>query len=163
MKSLLAQGVSDAFDRARSGAWFGLAMAGCYIGYVVVLYFVSGSAPFEKVHSTLPIVIISYLLLGPIAGGVVGFLLPVASSYIRTIFVAFVASAIVFFGIVVAASGSPLTWHADNWVFVGSAGLMFGIVLGTTYYKKAPRPVHASDEVSELRTVYPPEHRDPEA
>ena len=163
MKSLLAQGVSDAFDRTRSGALFGLGMAGLYIAYVVVLYFLSGPAPFDKVHSTLLTVIVSYLVLGPIAGGVVGFLLPLTSSYIGSIFVAFVASAIVFFGIAIASSGSPLSWHAYNWEFVGSAGLLFGIVFGTIYYKKSPRPVHASDVVPELRTVYPPKHPDPEA
>ena len=154
MKPLESQGISDAFDRARSGALFGLGMAAIYVAYVVVLYLLRGSAPFDKLHTSLLVVILSYVILGPVAGAVVGFLQPLAATRIGSMFVAFVGASVVYFGIGIAMSGPPQRWSGWDWASVPILGLIFGVILGSWYYKK-PEP-SAPPPVSHLRTVKPP-------
>ena len=154
MESLESQGISDAFDRTRSGALFGLGMAAIYVAYVVVLYLFRGSEPFDKLHTSLLIVVLSYVILGPIAGAVVGFLQPLSVTRLGSMFVGFVAAALVFFGIGIAMSGSPLSWSRSDWESVPILGLIFGVILGNWFYKK-PEP-SLPPPVSHLRTVKPP-------
>lgn len=158
MRSLLAEGVSDAFDRARSGALFGLAMAAIYVAYVLVLFLFRGPAPFDKLHTSLPSVVLTYIVLGPAAGAIVGFLLPLTSTRIGSTLVASIAAATVYFGIAIVASGSPLSWKSDNWILIATAGVTFGVILGNVFYKKPAAVVSAA--VSNLRTVNPPHPRD---
>jgi hypothetical protein len=159
MKSLLLEGVSDAFDRARSGALFGLGMATIYVAYVLVLFLLRGSAPFDRLHTSVLVVILSYVILGPIAGAIVGFLRPLTITRIGSMFVAFLAAATVYLGIMIAMKGSPLSWKSVDWITVSILGVTFGVVLGNMFYKK-PAPI-VSAPVSELRTVNPPDPRGP--
>jgi len=154
MRSLESQGISDAFDRARSGALFGLCVAAFYVAYVVVLYLLRGSEPFDKLHTSLFVVVLSYVILGPIAGAFVGFLQPLSATRIGSIFVAFVGASLVYFGIGIAMNGSPLSWSGTDWAIVPACGVIFGVILGNMYYKK-PEP-SSPPPVSHLRTVKPP-------
>jgi hypothetical protein len=154
MRSLESQGISDAFDRARSGALFGLGMAAIYVAYVVGLYILRGSEPFDKVHTSLSVVVLSYVILGPIAGAFVGLLQPLSATRIGSMFVAFVGASVVYFGITIAMSGSPLSWSGWDWASVPILGVIFGVILGNWFYKK-PKP-SSPPPVSHLRTVKPP-------
>ena len=98
-------------------------------------------------------------MLGPIAGAIVGFLLPLTITRIGSMFVAFVAAATVYVGITIAMSGSPLLWKSDDWITIVILGVIFGVILGNMFYKKPARVVSAP--LSELRTVNPPDPRDP--
>jgi len=154
MRSHASRGIVDATERARSGALFGLAMAALYVAYVVVLYLGRGSEPFDKLHTSLLVVILSYVVLGPIAGAVVGLLQPLSATRIGSMFVAFVGACLVYFGIGIAMNGSPLRWSASDWLVVPIAGVIFGVLLGNKYYKK-PAP-SSPPPLSRLRTVKPP-------
>jgi hypothetical protein len=129
-------------------------MAAIYVAYVVVLYILRGSEPFDKLHTSLLVVVLSYVILGPIAGAFVGFLQPLSATRIGSMFVAFVGASLVYFGIEIGMNGSPLSWSGSDWTSVLALGVIFGVVLGNWFYKK-PKPSSPAP-VSHLRTVEPP-------
>jgi hypothetical protein len=117
-------------DRLRLGLIGGLALAGLYCAYALVLFAVRGNAPFEKNEVTLPVVLATYLFSG-IAGGVAyGVLHPLGHTLLGRVVLGVVIASLVFFGITIATDGLPGHWTRQSWENVAILGGLMGIPLG---------------------------------
>jgi Mg/Co/Ni transporter MgtE len=112
----------------RSGALIGLVMAAFYCAYVIILYAVSGPAPFERHHTTLATVLASYAASGLFGGFVYGLLHPLRRALPGQLVVGTVIATLVVLNINIAREGPPTRWTGLEWEPVIVLGLLFGVV-----------------------------------
>lgn len=123
-------------DRIKSGIATGLIFACLYSLYVGGLYIVRGSEPFERLGTNVLTVIATYVIGGVSAGTVVGILRPLGKRRSGAILIAIVAAFFVFLGIAIAADGPPNHWGKDNWIGLIVLPILFGAVLGNSFWMK---------------------------
>jgi hypothetical protein len=122
-------------DRIKSSVLIGLAFACIYSLYVCGLYLLEGSRPFDRLHTTLGIVVLMYFSGGIAAGVTVGLLQPLARSRAGAIFVGIIAAFFVFLGIGVGMDGLPSRWGGDSWGSVVLCAVLFGAFGGNMFWK----------------------------
>src|SRR5689334_1263979 len=108
------------------GVGFGLAFAAVYSLYVVVLYFAEGSRPFDQLHTTLAMVIATYVIGGLASGTVVGAMRPFLHIRFVAILVGITAAVFVFFAAAVASDGMPWHWRIIEWESIAVCSLLLG-------------------------------------
>jgi hypothetical protein len=114
----------------RQGVIAGLALAGFYCAYSLVLFVIRGDAPFEKNEATLPIVLATYVSSG-VAGGVAfGLLHPLTRSLPGRAVLGMLLATLVFFGITVATDGAPWHWGRASWEQTLMLGGLLGLPIG---------------------------------
>jgi hypothetical protein len=105
-----------------------------YVAYVVILYAFRGSAPFDRAGVSLPTLIVTYLVAGVAAGGVIGALQPLTGNFFGFIFVAIVAATMTTTGFVMSANGFFSTWHEREWFQAIVSGLLLGLLGGFSFW-----------------------------
>lgn len=109
------------------GIRWGLAFASGYIAWVLLLYLVAGSAPFEE-HGNLTVgkAIVAYIAGGVLAGSIVGSLRPLVRWLLGAIVLGVIAAVPVTLGMLIAMVGMP------PWAFEYKfAAVIAPIVLGS--------------------------------
>ena len=122
-------------ERVKGTVLIGLAFACIYSLYVCGLYLLEGPQPFERLHTTLGVVVLSYFAGGIAAGTIVGLLKPLARSRPGAIIVGITAAFFVFLGIGIASDGLPTRWGEDSWLSVIICALLFGTFGGNMFWK----------------------------
>jgi hypothetical protein len=112
------------------GVGLGLAFAAVYSLYVTVLYLIEGSQPFERLHTSLLMVIAAYAFGGVTAGAIVGVMRPYLRIRLVAILVGILAAVFVFFGVGVAADGMPWRWTRNAWLSTAICSLLLGSFAG---------------------------------
>lgn len=103
----------------------GMAVATLFSLYVLVVYTVKGSEPFERAGASVALVVASYYLCAMIAGALVGVLLPLARNPLAAAVVGFLAAVPALAGVGLFAY-PPAQWVAE----VPSMSLEIGAILG---------------------------------
>ena len=124
------------FDRIKRCVGVGLCFAAFYSAYVCLLYLIRGAAPFERLGTSLIVVIGTYFFGGIAAGVIVGILQPFARWRLGAIGIGIIAAFFVFFGIEVAADGLPWRWTSDNWITLLALPVLFGTFAGNSFWKR---------------------------
>jgi hypothetical protein len=115
-----------------SGAMF---IAGVYSAWVMAVYVFRGSEPFSRVGMTLPLVVVTYLAVGFVAGLIVGLLRPLTRWKAGAYVVGLVAALFGGAGIVAALRGPPTTWDFDEWLVLPIVALGAAWVIGSELWK----------------------------
>lgn len=124
----------DFFDNVKRGIALGLIFAALYSLYVIVLFAVAGSEPFDKHHTSVLTVVASYFAGGISAGAIVGALRPYAVSRFGASLIGIVASFFVFFGIALASKGFPSHWTEPVWEAIVVLSVFFGVVSANIFW-----------------------------
>jgi hypothetical protein len=114
-------------NNIRKSVTVALIMATLYSAYVLLLFLVSGSAPFDNHGTTVQAVVLTYYVVGAAGGLVVGVMLPLTRSWLGGIGVGIVAAFIVFFGFYVITEGPFWRWEQEVWLSLGIAAAIFGV------------------------------------
>ena len=117
------------------GVKLGLAFAGVYSLYVAVLFLAEGSQPFDKLHTSLLMVIATYVVGGLTSGTIVGVMRPYLHIRFVAILVGITAAVFVFFGIIVASHGMPWHWDRAGWGSLALCSLVLGSFGGNWLWK----------------------------
>lgn len=117
---------SDLAARVRQGIVFGLLIACVYAAYAVGLYAFRGARPFERIGTSLPAVVATYLAGGVVAGGVVGALLPLARYLVGMVIVAVIGTFGVMIGITLTSTGFR-DWR--DWQDTASVSILLGTLI----------------------------------
>jgi hypothetical protein len=115
-----------------SGALF---IAAAYCAWVVVVYVLRGSAPFNRLGLSLPLALATYISVGLIAGLIVGLLRPLTRRRSGAYFVGPVAAAFGAAGVMAALSGPPSLWDFDEWVVLPILAAAGAWVIGSELWK----------------------------
>lgn len=107
------------------GVFYSLSVALVFCGYVMVLYFVRGAAPFTANDTTLGGVLAAYVGSAILVGIVLGTFRPLLRHVLGVVVVGWICAAVVFLGIRVAVEG-PANWGPDDLRAAGILGLIFG-------------------------------------
>jgi hypothetical protein len=118
-----------------SSIGFGLVFAALYSLYVAVLYWIEGSQPFDRLHTSLLKVIAIYALGGVTGGAVVGVMRPYLRIRLVAILVGVIAAAFVFFGAGIASQGMPWHWTSAAWFSVAASSLLLGSFGGNWFWQ----------------------------
>lgn len=110
----------------RGWAILGAIIACFYVIYVVGLYLVSGSGPFDRAGVTLPSLVVAYLVSGTIGGAIIGLLRPLASSFGGLLAVAILTGFVAVCGVEVAMYGFISRWHQREWVQAIASAVLLG-------------------------------------
>jgi hypothetical protein len=124
------------FDRIKQGVAIGLAFACLYSLYVGGLYFLQGPAPFQRLGTSIGVVIGTYFFGGISAGIVVGVLQPLARWRLGAIVIGIIAAFFVFYGIGIAANGSPSEWRKNVWITWTVLPIVFGALAGNRFWER---------------------------
>lgn len=122
-------------DSIKQCVGIGLCFSVFYSLYVCGLYWVSGATPFERLGTSLGVVIGTYFFGGITAGLVVGILRPLTRWRSGAIFVGIIAAFFVFLGIGVASSGLPSRWRSGDWFAMTVLPVFFGAFAGNKFWK----------------------------
>lgn len=114
----------------RAGLLYGLGFATLYCLYVIGLYLLAGSAPFEKVGVSLVGIVASYIGGGVLCGLLYATLHPLGKSFIGAMLLGIPCGIAVVFGVVVATDGLPAQWTRETWELVLVLGMVFGVICG---------------------------------
>jgi hypothetical protein len=98
------------------------------------LFLVEGSQPFDRLHTTLTVVIATYFSGGITAGAVVGAMRRNTRNRFVAILVGIIAAFCVFLGIAVASDGLPNRWKGASWASLVVCSLLFGIFGGNMFW-----------------------------
>lgn len=117
-----------------------------YCLWAGVVYAVSGQAAFEAKHLRFGQVIVTYVAIGAICGGIVGLLRPTLQYSIGPYLAGAAAGAAVGAGLGVSIAGFPSHWQADNWMsslFVAAlAAILFVTEIRKVQRTSAGSPPH---------------------
>lgn len=114
----------------KSGLLGGLGVSAVYCVWVLGVYALRGSAPFDRNGVTLPGVLVTYLTVGLLAGAVVGVLRPISRRPIGAYVVGFVAAFPIAAGIAVLVEGLPARWDYTMWLALLMTWVVFGAIVG---------------------------------
>ena len=119
----------------RWGIRGGLAISALYCGWVTIVYLGQGSAPFERNGVSFGSIVTTYVVVGLVAGALVGLFRPHLTSKVGAYTAGLVAGTAISFGIVVSRSGFPATWRPANWVSFPVFAIFAGLVIGHELWK----------------------------
>ena len=117
------------------GIKLGLAFAAVYSLYVVVLFLAEGSRPFDRLHTSLLMVIATYVIGGLTSGALIGVMRPYLHMRSVAILVGITAGVFVFFAIAVTSDGMPWHWSRTSWESVAVCSLLLGSFGGNWLWK----------------------------
>jgi len=118
-------------------ATIGLGMDLVYSAWVAVLYVLRGSAPFDRLSTSLGNVVLFYVCIGPICGAIVGLMWPLAKVRVGAYLTSIIASAFLAFGIYFSLQGWPQKWDIHTWMAFPLLTLIFGFAFGNSLWKAA--------------------------
>lgn len=121
----------------RWGVGLGLAFAAFYSLYVTAWYLIEGSQPFDRLHTSLLMVIASYAFGGVTAGAFVGVMRPYLRIRLVAILVGILAAVFVFIGVAVASDGMPWRWTRNSWLSTAICSLLLGSFAGNLFWSRA--------------------------
>lgn len=119
------------------GVGWGLAFALVYIAFVLLLYAVRGTVPFERHQVTLPGVIATYFAGALTAGTIVGMMRPLTATRLGAIVTGAIAAVPVYLGFGIAVDGWFTAWSADEWSTVWGLAPLMGGTLGYLQWKQS--------------------------
>lgn len=122
----------------RWGTTGGLSIAVVYCVWVLIIYMLRGSDPFEQAGVSLPMVLITYLGVGLVSGMVVGLLRPLTRWTVGAYAVGLAAGVPFGLGLVVCIQGSPDRWDWATWMGLPILILISGLVIGYELRKHSP-------------------------
>jgi hypothetical protein len=120
----------------RRGLIRGLITGGLLSLWVTFIFLRQGERPFEEVGTTYQAAVALYVLLGAIAGVIIGALLPFAKSTVGAYAVGLAAGVALAFGITLGAYGAPSRWQDEAYGFVVVIALVATIVVGNEVNKR---------------------------
>ena len=120
----------------RRGVIFGLALAGFFCLYVLVVYAILGDNASEKDGVSLGAVLAVYITSGFLGGVVYGLLNPLGRTLSGKIVIGVVIGALVFAAITTAMHGMPTRWDRTQWSGIAILGLILGVVGGVVAHKQ---------------------------
>lgn len=100
------------------------------------MYIFFGSDPFERNGVTLLSVVVTYVTIGVVGGGIVGVLRPFTATRPGAHAVGFIVGLLGAAGIVVLVAGSPLTWQVPEWGTIAVVGSAAGWLVGSELWKR---------------------------
>lgn len=115
----------------------GVACALIYSAWVLVIYFMRGSAPFDRVGASLGVVVGFYLAMGMLGGAVVGVMWPLARWRAGAFGISLLVAFMVTMGALIVLEGSPAEWDPRIWIVVPIMGGAFGLAFGNSLWKAA--------------------------
>ncbi len=113
------------WQRVRVGLGWGLSFAGVYTAFVLVVALLRGSAPFERVGTTLPKAIAAYVVAGLLGGAAFGLLLPVGRTRLGAAVLGFVIALPVMYTITIAMDPAALE-NTSRWVVTLGSAVILG-------------------------------------
>lgn len=109
------------------GLSWGAALASLFALYVIVLFLLRGSEPFDGLGVSLSAVLSVYFFGGLAGGAVVGLLRPMATSCFASMAIGILVAAPIASGIVFSLAGPPSHW-GDSHIFAAVfMTLLYGI------------------------------------
>jgi hypothetical protein len=134
-------------------------MATFYSAYVLLLYAIRGSEPFDALGVSVGALVGAYYGTGILAGGIAGFCWPVAKTRIGATVLGIVCAFIAYAGVGVTMDGVPWQWTAREWSASITLGVLMGTAVANIWYRKpeAAVPVPAPSSLRTVRTQDPPE------
>jgi hypothetical protein len=122
-------------DNIRWGVSGGLFIAAAYCAWVIAVYILRGSAPFDRLGITLRAALGTYVAVGIVGGLIVGLLRPLTKWRPGAYFVGLVAGTFGASGVMAALSGPPTAWDFDEWVVVPIIAVAAAWVIGSELWK----------------------------
>lgn len=100
------------------------------------MYIFFGSDPFERNGVTLLSVVVTYVTIGVVGGGIVGILRPFTRHRLGAHAVGFIVGLLGAAGITVVLAGSPLTWEVPQWGSIAVVGSAAGWLVGSELWNR---------------------------
>ena len=119
----------------RLGLIVGAIMATLYSLYALVVFLLSGGDAFLRYDTSFPVVVLTYYAAGILGGGLIGSLLPFASSLPGRILLGALGGLVVFFCLGLAMNGPFGNWSPTDWQDIAFLGLGMGGVAGALWRK----------------------------
>jgi len=116
-----------------------------YCVWVVVLYLLGGSEPFSRLGITLTRLILTYLAVGVVAGGVIGLLRPLTQTGLGAFLVGYPAAMPITAGLMICIYGWPTIWTRRVWHEYPYLVLVFGTMVGYELDRRVNKPREQSD------------------
>lgn len=123
-----SRGIGSVLERVRIGVAWGVGLALVFCIYVIGLYILRGSEPFERVGSSLGKTLLAYLAGGVAGGAIVGVLFPFTRHWFGRSVVGILAAFAASLGIGMAMFGPPTGWMASHWFATSISAVFFGVL-----------------------------------
>lgn len=115
----------------------GIACALLYAAWVLLVYFMRSSAPFESVGASPGVVVAFYLVMGVLGGAIVGVMWPLARQRVAAFGISLLVAFMVTMGALIVLEGTPAEWDPRIWIVVPVMTLAFGLAFGNSLWKAA--------------------------
>jgi len=113
-----------------------LVVTGIYCGWVIAVRAIVGDRPFTANSVSLGTVVLTYAVVGMMAGALVGVMRPFlkwrAGAYAAGVSTGLILS----MGIIASVKGYPSTWDRGSWIAVLVVSIAAGFVVGDAIWKR---------------------------
>jgi hypothetical protein len=107
-----------------------------YCAWVSIVYAVSGPEPFERNGVTFSSVVVTYIIIGAVGGGIVGLLRPFSTTKIGAYAIGLIVGLFGAMSIGILVAGSPLRWQLPEWGTMPIFTIVMGWLVGSELWKR---------------------------
>jgi hypothetical protein len=123
-------------SNVRWGVTRGLFVAVLYCLWVSAVYVIRGTEPFDRQGISYAALVTTYIVVGVLAGAIVGTLRPLARSKLGAFGIGFAAAVPISGGLAIALFGAPLKWGAGGFTVVAIYAALVGLFIGSEIWKR---------------------------